>query len=795
MTEENSSGDDVDHASDVDSDLVLDKLADVVLNITSPSDGGDNSHEVVVHKDDVSVVLGGGTSVFSHGEANVGLAKGTRVGETLTGDGDACLRLSEGTGEHVFKLWAGSVDDHHRFLEVSLEALHGFGVDEIVRFTTTLIVILTFLHERSEKGHNIGSRVAEFSFVDVIGELNLDGGGHDGHLAVTREDSDVGATVTELVDSIVDTFSERIGEADSGDHGKVLLNDSARLFGLEVAILHLEGLEVLGANVNVSEGKSLETSGVVDRLAVIDGGGRATDDDLFDDSFVDVVGSLLASAIERASLSVGVKSACAQGDNDFGGTLNDDTGSLALVKSVGDSHALAVRAERNPELEVVLVLTLNELVLDGDALAGDELEETDIDGAADSLVSIFLHLHASIAVEDDGLLKGLLELNVSLEVAGVEGLSLGGNTFDLHVTSGKGGGLSSKDVNDLTSGLKSVQVLDEKIVILQLVDGESHGHRDDKRHTFGDADGKESTNSGTEVDGTLDGGTINELVVAAHNKEEPDGGEDDESGHADNLGIGANDTGENLELLLERSGIVLDLESILVVLEVFFDLTLLHGVLTNSEDDSFAGSGHDDGVLEEDGVRVVADVHLDVVVAALLFGHFGVHHVCVELFLVNLHIHFLNEEAVSGATVTLVKKDNVTNDEVLNIDGLGGSVGTTEDGNFFVHNFLTEAQKLLLFTPVAEGLDQSGENHGKVDRDGLEPLVLHVLEQADDQRGGTEDKKDLHVELVELVPQDGPERADSWQRSLVFAEAKLTKNIKQLGIFETKIIITISFSF
>ncbi len=333
------------------------------------------------------------------------------------------------------------------------------------------------------------------------------------------------------------------------------------------------------------------------------------------------------------------------------------------------------------------------------------------------------------------------------------------------------------------------------MVILQLVDGESHSHRDDKRHTFGDADGKESANGGTEVDGALDGGTINELVVAAHNKEEPDGGEDDESGHADNLGISANDTGESLELLLERSGHVLDLESILVVLEVFFDLTLLHGVLTNGEDDSFAGSSHDDGVLKEDGVRVVADVHLDVVVAALLFGHFRVHHVWVELFLVDLHIHLLDEEAVGGATVTLVKKDNVTNDEVLNIDGLGGSVGTAEDGNFFVHNFLTEAQKLLLFTPVAKGLDQSGEKHGKVDRDGLEPLVLHVLEQADDQRGGTEDEKDLHVKFVELVPQDGPERADSWQRSLVFAKAKLTKNIKQLGIFETKIIITISFSF
>jgi hypothetical protein len=131
VTKENGCGDNVDHASDVDGDLVLDKLADVVLNVTAPFDGSDNSHEVVVHKDDISVVLGGGAAILTHGETDVGFAKGAGIAKTFTSDGDGSLDSSKSAGEHVLELWAGSVDNHDGLLDVFLEALHALSDLEV----------------------------------------------------------------------------------------------------------------------------------------------------------------------------------------------------------------------------------------------------------------------------------------------------------------------------------------------------------------------------------------------------------------------------------------------------------------------------------------------------------------------------------------------------------------------------------------------------------------------------------------------------------------------------------------
>ena len=210
VTKEDSGADDVDHAGDVDGDLVLNELANVVLDVASPSDGGDDSHEVVVHKDNIGVVLGGGASVLTHGETNISLAKSAGVTKTLTGDGNASLGFSKSAGEHMLKLWGGSVDDHDRFLEVSLESFHGLRVDKIERPATALILILNFSHERAETVKHILATVAEVSLIEIVGELNVNCSAHDGHLAVSREDSDVGATVTELVNRFDDAFSKRI---------------------------------------------------------------------------------------------------------------------------------------------------------------------------------------------------------------------------------------------------------------------------------------------------------------------------------------------------------------------------------------------------------------------------------------------------------------------------------------------------------------------------------------------------------------------------------------------------------
>jgi len=56
---------------------------------------------------------------------------------------------------------------------------------------------------------------------------------------------------------------------------------------------------------------------------------------------------------------------------------------------------------------------------------------------------------------------------------------------------------------------------------------------------------------------------------------------------------------------------------------------------------------------------------LSVEVALLLRNHLGALLVREELLLVNLHVHLLDEQAVSGNTVTLTKQHHVANDDVL----------------------------------------------------------------------------------------------------------------------------------
>ena len=83
--------------------------------------------------------------------------------------------------------------------------------------------------------------------------------------------------------------------------------------------------------------------------------------------------------------------------------------------------------------------------------------------------------------------------------------------------------------------------------------------------------------------------------------------------------------------------------------------------------------------------------------------------------MVNLHVHLLDEHAVSRHTVTLIEDDDVTNNEVFDVDSLRSTVLATEDNTFLIHDFGAESQELLLLTPIAEGLDQAGESNSDID--------------------------------------------------------------------------------
>ena len=72
VAENDSGGEYEGHAGDIHSHLELNKFTDVVLKVAAPTDGSNDGEEVVVHEDDVGVVLGSRAAILTKGEANIG---------------------------------------------------------------------------------------------------------------------------------------------------------------------------------------------------------------------------------------------------------------------------------------------------------------------------------------------------------------------------------------------------------------------------------------------------------------------------------------------------------------------------------------------------------------------------------------------------------------------------------------------------------------------------------------------------------------------------------------------------
>ena len=307
----------------------------------------------------------------------------------------------------------------------------------------------------------------------------------------------------------------------------------------------------------------------------------------------------MAIALEISHLGKAVKFAGANWHDFFGCTLDDETDVVwAVLQSVSNSHSLAVGAERNPELEDVVTLALNKFLLHADARVEEKIQDTNFDGAATWLVFSVAHLHVGVAVQNGAIPEHVLDLEVAAELIGREGCVNHVDALDSHVTSGQSGGLSSHNFVELTSGLKGTESLDEQVLGLECVNREGHGHGDDQRHSFWDADNEQSDGSRSEVDGARDRGTLDKLVVAAHDEEEPDDTKEDQRDSSDSVCVIADDSSQSFEFALENSHLFLDLQSVLVVLQVVRDLLFLEGVLADGEDEGLAGTTHDDGVLK-----------------------------------------------------------------------------------------------------------------------------------------------------------------------------------------------------
>lgn len=247
-----------DHAGEVDGHLELNEFAYVILNVTAPSDRGNDSEEVIVHKDNVSVVLGGGASVLAEGETNISLGESTRVTQTFTGDTNHGSGLSEGAGKHVFKFRGGSVDDGKLVLNL-LEFVLGILGLELVGETTTFVKIFLSIHHLLELGEEFSGFHADFRVRGRV-EAKFVSDGEDRGSVVTRDDSDVSLGLVQLKNGLIDVFSERIGETNGGNEGELALNLDASNLIFKFVVLLAHGVELVGGEVSEGDSESLEAS-------------------------------------------------------------------------------------------------------------------------------------------------------------------------------------------------------------------------------------------------------------------------------------------------------------------------------------------------------------------------------------------------------------------------------------------------------------------------------------------------------------------------------------------------------
>ena len=256
MAEDDCGDKNESQARDIHCHLELNEFTNVVLKVAAPTDGSDDGEEVVVHEDDVGVVLGSGAAILTKGETNVSFREGTSIAETLTSDTDGRTGLAESACKHMFELWGSSVDEKDILLNVFAEALSALFVDEDVGLASAFFSVVSFLHKRTELIEEIIRRdsLLVFFFFD---KSNLHSGIQNRGLVVTRDKSDIGSSFDEFLNGFTDSIAKRIRETNGGEKGKLRFDQAARLFVLKVIVCLLHSFKVIKIEVTVAEGEGL----------------------------------------------------------------------------------------------------------------------------------------------------------------------------------------------------------------------------------------------------------------------------------------------------------------------------------------------------------------------------------------------------------------------------------------------------------------------------------------------------------------------------------------------------------
>lgn len=114
----------------------------------------------------------------------------------------------------------------------------------------------------------------------------------------------------------------------------------------------------------------------------------------------------------------------------------------------------------------------------------------------------------------------------------------------------------------------------------------------------------------------------------------------------------------------------------------------------------------------------------------------------LDIALIDNTVNGLNDDTVSGGLVASVENDDVTNNEVPNVDSLHGSGLATDNWEFFVESLQLELDELGIFAVVVDGGDEDLDEEGNDDEGSLHPASLGVVDHTEDDAQEGKDGSD-----------------------------------------------------
>lgn len=593
----------------------------------------------------------------------------------------------------------------------------------------------------------------------VVVDVALLGDGLGGLHVITGDHADEDAGALALLDGVGDLGTDGVLEAEETNEGEVLLDLGAVADALLLLSAEGDGGVEVGGLVEVAVGEGEDTEGLTGH-----GVDAVLDDVLSGAGAEDLAALLLEVTGEVLELVVAVDEVVADTDDHLGSALDVES-VLAVGEADEDGGTLSVGVEGVEADDaglsglVVLeggVLVADVLVVEAEALA--PVEQSDIESATDALVvAVLVDGEEALVVHDavlneevvDGLGDGAALVEEGLVLLGGAGLELAEELGlvllledpaldDGHLALGEGTGLIGADGVGASHGFAGGEVADEVHILHHLLDGVGEGDGDGERKTLGNGDdengdtGDDVADDGAPVAGGPLGLTLGvDGTGAGEELDKVDDDENDDSEDADEGAEPGDLGGEDGELLLERS-------VLLVVTLDHGSHSTEDGVLADGDDEHGEGTlvalggGHDEGVLLALGDLVgltskLGLVHLDVVAGDV--------------------------DTIGGDGVSGVDEDDITDHEVVDVDLLLDAVTHDLDELLVVDS--VQLTELLILLEIVDGGDVDDDDDGDENGGAIDPAGAPALgPDAEDDGDESGDDQDDQSGVLEGVPDE-----------------------------------------